>query len=147
MPSLITPSQVRASLFAEALKWEGVRWVHLGRTYKGIDCVGLILLVGRDLDIMHYDPGPYPKRPDGSFLIHFQTCLIEKPVSNIEIGDVVTFNDQGHPCHCGIIGEKWGEPSVVHAHIRRRSVIHERLTEAKSIVGVPARAFKYREDL
>lgn len=133
----------RDDIVAEALTWEGVPWRHQGRTRKGIDCAGLPILVGLSLGLTDYNPRDYPRRPDGTFLSHFEKVLERVGVVSIQPGDVIVFNDHLHPCHCGIVATKYGQPSVIHSHAQRRQVIHERLDEARSVVGRPVHAFRY----
>ncbi|AAT69484.1 cell wall-associated hydrolase [Alphaproteobacteria phage PhiJL001] len=135
----------RDDIVAEALSWEGVPWRHQGRTRKGIDCAGLAVLVGSSLGLTTANPTAYPRRPDGSFLRHFQDALEQIPVRDILPGDVVIFSgtDHSHVCHCGIVAVKYNRQSVIHAHATRRKVIHERMWEAESVVGRPVHAFRY----
>lgn len=100
-------------------------------------------MVGNGLGLISYNPVDYPRRPDGTFLSHFDKCLLRKRVRDIKPGDVIIFNDHYHPCHCGIVATKHGEVSVIHAHAGRGRVIHERLSEARSVVGRPVRAYEF----
>lgn len=140
---MVTSEQV----VEEAKTWIGTPWVHQGRNHRGIDCAGLPILVGKALGLSDYDITNYPRRPDGTFVQHFADHMDSVKLRDIRPGDVVIFNegrDRAHPCHCGIVATKRGVMSVIHSHARRRQVIHERLEEAKSVVGRPGRAFRYR---
>lgn len=133
----------RAEILAEARSWLGTRWRHQGRTAQGIDCAGLVALVGGSLGLITHNPTDYPRRPDGSFLSHFQSCLEQRSVRLARPGDVLVFSDSGHACHCGIRGVKHGRPSVIHAHAQRRVVLEELLEPAASVLGPPIHCFAY----
>ena len=136
----------RQEVIEHALSYEGVRWIHVGRSREhGVDCGGLIILTGQHFGMLGDDcPDNYPRRPNGTFVSLFQERMDQIKVSEAVPGDVLLFNDNLHPCHCGIMAEKWGKPSVIHAHALRRRVMHETLEEAQSVVGRPHFAFKYR---
>lgn len=135
----------RQQVIEEALRWEGARWRHQGRGVGGLDCAGLIIIVANALQISDYDVRDYPPRPDETFLSHFDANMQRvRGVHNARPGDVLIFNDELQRCHCGIMALKNDRPSVVHAHAMRRKVIHERLEEARSVVGPPVRAYSFR---
>lgn len=136
---MITPDMI----VNEARSWVGVRWKHLGRTRNGIDCGGLVLLVGRAHDVVHYDPGGYPHRPNGDFMKHFDRAFKRANVLHLTPGHIVVFAESTHECHCGIVSKKYGELAVIHAHCDRRQVIEETLWEAESVVGRPVYAYQY----
>ena len=133
-------------IVAEARGWLGTRWVHQGRNRQGIDCVGLLVMVARNLEIADYDYTDYPRRPDGTFIQHFAKVL--KPLSLDEAGDgdVLIFAQGGHACHCGIRATRHGRPSIIHSHARRKAVIEEDLKQAVESVGVVVRAFGFPGD-
>jgi cell wall-associated NlpC family hydrolase len=43
------------AIIAAARSWLGVPWRHQGRTRQGVDCAGLVVLVGRGLGLDDYD--------------------------------------------------------------------------------------------
>lgn len=135
----------REDIVREARVWLGTKWQHQGRTIQGIDCAGLIALVGMKLGLTSHNPTDYPRRPDGTFVKHFQAHLNQKPVNKAKTGDVLVFAESGHgyACHCGIQGVKYGKPSVIHAHAHRRKVMEETLEQAKSVIGTPIYCFEY----
>ena len=140
-----TPIPTRADLVDAALRWEGVPWRHQGRTRAGIDCAGLPILVGLEFGLLKSDVRNYPKRPNGTFLSHFDANLFRIPLVEHKRGDILVFagTDHVHVCHCGIAALKYGVQSIVHAHATRRRVIHERLDEARTVVGRPVYAYRY----
>lgn len=135
----------RQQIIEEALTWEGVPWKHQGRGRSGIDCAGLPILVGMELGLTTANPTNYPRRPDGTFINYFKEHLEQIMVSEAQPGDVAVFSgtDHSHVCHCGIIAIKYEQLSVIHAHAQRRKVIHERVEEARTVVGRIVHAFRY----
>ena len=43
------------AIIAAARAWLGVPWRHQGRTRQGVDCAGLVVLVGREFGLAAYD--------------------------------------------------------------------------------------------
>jgi hypothetical protein len=134
----------RTEVVAEVRKLKGVAWKHEGRTRHGIDCAGVVIVVGNAFGQYKFQPlANYTRRPDGTYVSHFRRHLIEKPVARAKDGDVVLFSESTHPCHCGIITTMYGKPAVVHAHALRGTVIEETLVSAESVVGQPTFCFAY----
>lgn len=134
----------RDALVAEARKWRGVSWQHQGRTRHGIDCAGLVVLVGGAFHQWTVEPiSDYARRPNGTYLIHFRNHMVEKPVASALDGDVLIFSDSGHPCHSGIRTTLRGQPAVIHAHRVRAKVIEESLKSAESVIKQPIFCFAY----
>src|SRR4051812_45789055 len=95
----------REAVIAEARTWDGVRWVHQGRTRHGVDCVGLIVNVCWKLGITDYDFKSYGRVPIGQ---NFMTHFIEGGGTRILLpdaqpADLMLFRDAVFPCHCGIL--------------------------------------------
>ena len=112
----------RQDIVTEARTWLGVRWRHQGRTRFGIDCVGLIVVVGRELGLLDYDFGGYGRRPDKSFMSHFETNGTRVPRADRQAGDVAIFKDQNYPCHVGLFGSKADRLTVIHARAPKKVV-------------------------
>jgi cell wall-associated NlpC family hydrolase len=109
-----------------ARSWLGVPWRHQGRTRRGIDCAGLVVLVGRALGLSDYDTTAYSRRPQGQgFVQHFRACMNPIPLLEAVAGDVLVFADAAYPCHCGFLTIKHEQPHLLHAHALRRKVIEE----------------------
>jgi cell wall-associated NlpC family hydrolase len=94
----------------------------------GVDCVGLIALVAKDLGIFDYDDLTYSRHANGKdFMKHLHASpLIRVPVAELGVGDVMIFKDNIYPCHCGILAE---DDYIIHAFARRKRVVKELLTE------------------
>lgn len=130
-----------ADVVNEARSWLGVPWRHLGRNRQGVDCVGLLVVVARALRISEHDDTSYPRRPDGSFLRRFGEVMQAKPLKEAADGDVLVFAHRDHPGHCGIRATRFGRPSLIHSHARRRHVIEEELAQAIPGIGRPVACY------
>lgn len=116
----------REVVVATARSWLGVPWRHQGRTRQGIDCAGLVVLVGRTLGLCDYDTSAYGRRPAGQgFVQHFRAAMDGIPLPKIGPGDVLVFADAAYPCHCGFLTTKHEQNHLLHAHALRRKVIEE----------------------
>lgn len=118
----------RQDISHEADKWVGANWRHQGRSLThGIDCVGHIIVVANSLglsagfeDVLRYGRSPYHE----SLLQPLRDHLDEKPMQEIDIGDVAVFKDSKFPCHVGIVTA--GDNDVLcltHAYVRNRKVV------------------------
>jgi cell wall-associated NlpC family hydrolase len=118
----ITPDTVVAG----ARAYLGVPWRHQGRSLRGLDCAGLVVLVARDLGLADYDATGYGRRAQGfGFVEHFRGNMDAVAVPDGRPGDVLVFADQAYPCHCGFLTSRHGVPHLLHAHATRRQVIEE----------------------
>lgn len=134
----------RVDIVERARDWLDVRWQHQGRTRHGVDCVGLIAVVALDLGLIAELPPPnYPRRPNGSFLTRFrETALSEIRPADANMGDVVVFTAVTNQCHCGILADREGRRTVIHAHAGGRKVREECLSDIPSTVGIVSHAFE-----
>ena len=124
--------------------WLNVRWQHQGRTEHGIDCAGLVILVGKDLGLLDYDFSTYDRLPQQTaFLYHFEDNMDPVELGAECDGDVLVFRQEQYPCHCGILSTKYNKPHLIHAHMPRRRVMEEPYDE-KEWKGKFVAAFRYR---
>ena len=122
----------RNEIVEAARQYIGVPWRHQGRQDKlGIDCAGIIVMVAKSLGYFVYDKVNYARRPNGfSFMQAFKDNMKQKPLTEMKIGDVLTFRENNYPCHCGIIGEdNEGNLTLIHAYAVKKKVWEELLEE------------------
>lgn len=120
--------RTRTDIIEHARSFIGVPWRHQGRSRAGIDCVGLVILVGRELGVMAYDTNDYQRHVMGpGFLRHFRAAMVEKKIVDAQPGDVLLFRDRQFPCHSTILGERKGRLTIIHAHALRRQVLEEEM--------------------
>ncbi len=101
------------SFIAAARTYIGVPWQHQGRSRHGIDCVGLLVCVARDLGIPVEDVRAYEREPRAHDLARIlRRHCVSVPVAAMRRGDIVLM---GRPStHVGIL---------THAH-RPLGLIH-----------------------
>jgi cell wall-associated NlpC family hydrolase len=117
----------RADVVAAARTLIGTPWVHQGRTDKGTDCVGMIVLVRAMLALGDYDATGYAREPNPRVLInHLRKGGIQIPVGKAVAGDVMMFREGRFPCHLAILSEKSGVPHMIHCP-RNRLLVEESL--------------------
>lgn len=110
----------RAQVIACAKSFVGTPFAHQGRR-KGYeaDCVGLVMMVGKELGVMdvldqYTDYGP---EPHGDLV--YQCCvkhLVPRPLSQYKPGMVLSIRCMLQPCHVAIAAELFGQPSMIHAY-------------------------------
>lgn len=114
----------RDEVVAAARSWKDVKWRKCGRSRAGIDCIGLIVMVAKDLGLEPADYPNYSSIPDGTKLkdmIHEQAVKINYP----RPGSFGLFHLKGFPFHVGFFAEKHGKLSLIHAFAKRRKVVEE----------------------
>lgn len=93
-------------IITESREWLGTKWRH-GQSTKGVsaDCVGFVTGVFRNLGYEVFYEN-YHQKPIGNELyLEFKKRLIEKPVSEKNIGDVVLFKIFKRTVHTGILSD------------------------------------------
>jgi hypothetical protein len=117
---------IRDAVVACARSWLGVPWRHQGRSRRGIDCAGLVVLVARELGLADHDLAVYGRHSSGLALVDaFRAAMDTVPLPAALPGDVLLLADAAYPCHCGILTELRAVPHLLHAHALRRQVIEE----------------------
>lgn len=122
----------RQDIIDEARKWLGVPWRHQGRTRRGVDCVGLVVMVGQALNIPHEDRTDYGREPAEHTLIdHMRKYLSPVPGLAINPGIVAVFRQSRYPCHVGIFSEINGVIHVINSRADARKVIEEPFVDGR----------------
>jgi NlpC/P60 family putative phage cell wall peptidase len=117
----------RAEVIAEARRWIGTRWRHQGRTEGGLDCVGLLIVVARSLNLIDQSAldeadrvaSGYSRYPRGdalrrTLLQHLQPVEIARPA------DILLFRIDAEPQHLAIAAEHPSSTlSMIHSYALR----------------------------
>lgn len=114
----------RNDVIAEARNWIDTRWVHQGRSRAGIDCAGLLIMVGQSLGLPSEDLLGYRRSPDGrTFQQHIigQTTFEAQP----RPGSIGMFREARFPTHTGIFAERDGQLTLIHAYMPYGRVLEE----------------------
>lgn len=97
-----------------ARSYEGTKYVHMGRSIAGLDCIGLVIKVGEDLGytINHRDY-PYEQVPDPSTLwAGMNDNFIKKLRTDYLPGDILVFRVRHEPQHMAIY---LGDNRIIHS--------------------------------
>lgn len=118
----------RTEVVTEARRWIGTPYRPKGRSRAaGIDCIGLIVVVGQafgvpHVDEQHYTDWPDPQRRMLTILDRYLTRVL--PADPWE-GTIGVFAESRLPGHLGVCTEKHAVRHLVHAAIRQHRVIEE----------------------
>lgn len=134
--------------FAEAtIPLVGIRWVHQGRSPKGLDCIGVPLLAaeacGLIEDMSTLTPN-YGRRPDGGLLERMEKYgLIQIPPGDRRVGDILVFSLNGEPWHIGVLVSLAPQEIMVHGFFKNRRVtMHVLDTHPNQSCGLLTHVFK-----
>jgi cell wall-associated NlpC family hydrolase len=102
------------ALIEQARTWVGVPFLHQGRTREGVDCVGLLVAVLREVGYQPIDSLNYTFRAKSDVLMqHLATECDQQPVGAQQPGDVLVFSMRGEaPYHVGLLTERG---TIIHA--------------------------------
>lgn len=117
----------RADIVATARRYIGTRYQHQGRSLGvGLDCGGLIIVVGKALALLDYDMHPdYGRKPTGSEMQalcgeYLDLCAWD----DRRAGNIGLFAFIGEPQHLGIFTEDGG---LIHVYMQARRCVEHRL--------------------
>ena len=102
----------------------GVPYRHLGRSRRGIDCLGLLICAANDCGLRKgFDFKGYKGRPDGSLLELMAQEVRKIPLPSAQPGDILVFKGPERlPCHTAVLTtptaiiHAWGEFGRVSEH-------------------------------
>lgn len=118
----------RSDILCAARAWLGTPFRHQGRCRGvGVDCIGLIVGVARDLGLGARDRTDYPRQPDGRSLeaaLEDQLRLLGP--GDMGPGDVLLMRIRRMPQHVGFLAE---HGTIIHAHSAAGRVVEMRLNE------------------
>lgn len=127
----------------EARKYLRTPFHHQGRLKGvGIDCVGLLVCVGRALGVLDRDNTTYSRQPDSKLLLKELDAVLDiVPLKDIRIGDILLFwfaPRKRFPQHIAFFTGK----GLLHTYANAGMVIEHEMTEkwAKRL----CRAYRFR---
>src|SRR5687767_7481722 len=90
-----------------ARNWLGVPYRHQGRSRLGVDCIGLAVVVARELDLIpagFVPPFNYTRRPrDGALEQAFNTYCVRLETPEVGCLVLMRWERRAPPSHCGIL--------------------------------------------
>lgn len=109
---------MRDQIIATARSYIGTKWRHRGRTQRGMDCVGLVVLSCQSAGIEIEDYVGYGREPWNDRLRQELKQQFGNPTDDWQPGDIALFEiEHQRPRHIGILGNyKYGGLSLIHAH-------------------------------
>ena len=130
---------IRQEIINESRTWLKTPFKHQGRVkHKGVDCVGLIIGVAKDLGIFDCRIHNYPEYPDVNMMtMNMDNHLIPIKIKDMNIGDIFYLKFFNAPIHVGIKTDR----GIIHAYKPYREVVEHKLND-KWISRIHA-AYKY----
>jgi hypothetical protein len=130
----------RKQIVDKAREYLGVPFQHQGRSKQGLDCVGLILAVAEDLQLLdakgnpvkrddHIDYGPQPVTH--LVLDTIRERMKHKSILDIRAGDVACLKLPEVPTHAAFVGFAYGQLTLIHAYDGGRLVCVEHGIDVK----------------
>lgn len=117
----------RPEIVEEARSWVGVKFKKGGRDRMGVDCIGLLVNVGKKFGFEIRDSVEYSFNPEPSLfaeLVYGQS--VERKLDDIAIGSIALFRQSIFPMHTGIIArDKYGRYTVINSSLKERRVVEE----------------------
>lgn len=130
------------SLSDTARTWLGTAFAHQGRrkasdTDKGgVDCLGLLVKVADECGVVfgnmcaaHLDQTDYGHYPDERRLFRALSLYLT-PCETIQKDAVLLMRIDGRNQHLGIVGERAGRLTLIHAYAPARKVVEHGLDDA-----------------
>ena len=118
---------VRLAEAAQALV--GIPYQRQGRTVAGVDCVGLVVVAAQAVgfDLSEHDTTDYGRFPSAADLrTRLDASLAD--ADELEAGCIVLMNaPELGAVHVGIVAQRNGTPTLVHAVDKRGCVVEHRL--------------------
>lgn len=103
-----------------------VPWKHQGEDRAGMDCVGLLIAVARDLGLAAPLSLAHAELPA---LELFEALLPEycERIARPQPGAVLRLRTAGRPQHLGLMATRHGYPTLIHAYATEGCVCEHRL--------------------
>ena len=119
----------RIDVVLEARTWIGTPFHHQGRKKSiGVDCVGVVIGVARELGFRHFDRAGYSRIPGEEFQLEVSRQLVAIPFCELLPGDLLTFAFKSHPQHIAIVTET-APVRILHSYLSARRCVEQLLDD------------------
>ncbi|AFU86579.1 putative NlpC/P60 family cell wall peptidase [Caulobacter phage CcrRogue] len=118
----------RDDIVTEARRYVALQtpWRHRGRTERGLDCIGLAVMIFEKYNLEYMDQDGYARTPDGErFVDVIKAHMTLADPTDLKPGMLVLFNDDARPCHVGILAQKHGVMTLIHATADKKRTVEE----------------------
>jgi len=104
---------------AAARSWIDTPYKKKGRDRKGLDCLGIVVMLARQFQIPHQDRRDYTNWPDPErqMLTMYSRYMRRAPTGFPFPGTIGVFTGNILPCHTGVFSMKDDKPHLIHARI------------------------------
>lgn len=110
-------------LISVARTFKGTKFMHQGRSSRGLDCAGLVSVSFREAGLLKFDCGAYSRDPVEFKLVETLTENVGDAIYNVEdvqTGDILVFKiDTVYPCHLALKTET----GMIHSYAVARKVV------------------------
>jgi hypothetical protein len=107
----------RDEILAEARRYIALKtpWRHRGRNERGLDCAGLAVVLLKHFELPCVDIDGYSRFPQGQLFVDHLRNQFDLGRPPLNKGQIVVLRDVTRPCHVGLLGERYGRLSLIHA--------------------------------
>lgn len=118
-----------------ARSYVGVSFRLYGRDRTGVDCVGLLYCIGKDLGIEAANDTNYSIQPEPAKLQKMlDAYTMPVPMNPPRTGRVLKLRQMLFPMHIGILVVEHGRLSVINANVKKRRVVEDGWEEWQNLV-------------
>jgi len=118
----------RRAVIAAGRQCLGTPFRHQGRQPgRGLDCVGVIAWIARDLGLSDYDVTNYSRLPQGRDIFRHlgKAGLAEIPMRSAQPGDILVMRFESDPQHLALLTDR----GILHAYLSQGAVVEHGLDE------------------
>lgn len=111
---------------------ESVPFKHRGRSVRGVDCLGLVVVAMAEAGRTMRDKAVYGRDPSNDGIREAAVAHFGQPIelANVRPGDVLLMQWHGQPNHVGIVGDYvLGGLSLIHSLAQEKRVVEHRLAD------------------
>ena len=138
--------ELREKCLELARTYIGTPWKHKGRSHRGIDCIGVPYMVGKELGLHSYDDSIDYGRVAKSY--DFMRAIAPfgvrvKDLKDIQDADILVMRIPIFPQHVVMASHIGNRPTIIHASVDARKVVEEDLSD--KVKRMLIAAFRYKE--
>lgn len=115
--------ELSKKLIEVARLFKNTKFMHQGRSSRGLDCAGLVSVAFREAGLLKFDCSAYSRDPVEFKLVETLTENVGEAVYNIDevqTGDILVFKiDTVYPCHLGLKTES----GMIHSYAVAKKVV------------------------